>query len=81
MSGFICDECGWHGNNPASVVIPMYGTRDEAIDVCPKCRCVKSSLSVCCEEPGCKNIASAKPTRSPGARRALRCIDLLGGFF
>jgi hypothetical protein len=69
MSGFICDECGWHGNNPESVMIPMYANRDEAIDVCPKCRCVKSSLSVCCEEPGCKNEASCGTPHQTGYKR------------
>ena len=69
MSGFVCDECGWHGNNPESVMIPMYANRDEAIDVCPKCRCVKSSLSVCCEEPGCKNEASCGTPHQTGYKR------------
>jgi hypothetical protein len=58
MSGYNCDECGWHGETPASTTIIIGGRPKEFLNVCPECFGVNSTIIMCCYEIGCKNEAS-----------------------
>ena len=55
MSGYKCNDCGWHGPAPASTTVAIGGRPSFVMDVCPECFEVESTLSMCCDEPGCNN--------------------------
>jgi hypothetical protein len=58
MSGYICEECGWHGEKPCVTWIDMGGRPKCAFSCCPNCHGIKSTINKCCDEPGCKEGAS-----------------------
>jgi hypothetical protein len=69
MSGWHCNECNKHVNEPLR--IKLFSTLGEMfhLAVCPHCRRINSSLVKCCDEPGCKNAACmGTPTKGGGYR-------------
>jgi hypothetical protein len=71
MSGFICNECGWHGEEPGRIklyAIPDMGEFN--LVVCPSCRYLESSIQKCCDEPGCtRETSQGFPTADGGYRQ------------
>ena len=45
MSGFVCNECQWHGEEPIRIGLTSFTGEEFNLVVCPNCRCVRSSLS------------------------------------
>lgn len=45
MSGFVCNECQWHGEEPMRIGLTSFTGEEFNLVVCPNCRCVRSSLS------------------------------------
>lgn len=66
MSGYICTECGHHCEMPMSSLV-TYNGRTHAMNICPECAEINSTLRMCCQEPGCQEeVGCGTPTRDGG---------------
>jgi hypothetical protein len=56
VSGYLCSECGRHCEVPISVMVKYSDRPTTPMNICPNCATIKSTIEMCCEEPGCKNM-------------------------
>ena len=69
MSGFICSECGWTGEQPCATWLQMGGRAKQPIQCCPECMEVNATIEICCDEPGCAELACAGTPYPGGYKR------------
>lgn len=57
MSGFSCNECFAHFEEPLAVDVVVLD-RTLKMGLCPECKAINDTVAVCCDVPGCKDDAS-----------------------
>jgi hypothetical protein len=70
VSGYLCIECGWTGPTPCTTWLQMGGRPRQAINCCPECMGINTTIEPCCDEPGCTEPSSCgTPTAAGGYKR------------
>jgi hypothetical protein len=69
MSDFVvCSECRWHGGKVEMLTARHPFDDEDLVYGCPRCKSV-DSLSVACDEPGCKSEVSCGTPTPDGYRQ------------
>lgn len=65
---YICDNrnCGWTGTDETALRLPDPAEDDPDVymlTACPRCRDIRTSLQIACDEPGCfRPVTCGTPT-------------------
>jgi phage FluMu protein Com len=75
---FVCDACGWLGNESDLLVAANPFDATASITGCPKCKNIDDLVNAC-DEPGCQRHASCGFPTQYGYRRTCGLHAYKGG--